>query len=1042
MQGSVELPAEANPLTENILFHVLRSAASSDSHQIQTGTKQLQQWEKKGGFFPLLQTVFIDRSLPFEVRYLAIIQLKNGIDKYWRKTATNAVSKEDKTVIRSRLLESAANEADQRLALQNALVISKIVRFEFPNDWPDVVNELLNLLRNSVAPGASPLYLHRILLVLLHVIKELATGRTIRMRSNLQSIAPEIFRTLGHIYVDKVQQWQSFLQQGGDDEGGALENIEQSLIAIKILRRILVAGFDFPNREKDVQEFWVVVRDQLGQFLALVTQESNPLTQPVRDLVEKHLMQLSKLHLETAKAHPAAFVLLPDSMDMTKAYWGLVLQFGEAFGAKTPSGDAQIGTEGDADDEEKSILERLSLKGLLLIRACLKMVFNPTQTFKYRHDQEKQEQAQAKEIVKQQLLGEDFVKEMMETVVTRYFVFRRSDLRQWEEEPDEWERREDMEGDDFEFSVRSCAEKLFLDLAINFKDLLVQPLLGVFYSVASPDNENILFKDSVYTAVGLAAPVLHHQLDFDSFIRSTLVQEVQKQKPGYSVLRRRIAILLGQWITIKVSEESKPLVYQIFQHLLNKNDPLNDHVVRVTAGRQLKNIADDWEFSIEAFLPHAPDTLGHLMALIGEVELTETKMALLNTISVIVERLEHHITPYANSIVSLLPPLWDQSGEQHLMKQAILTIFARLINAMKAESIPYHSMVIPIIRNTLEPGSDTQVYLLEDALDLWHAVLVQTPASASRDVLSLAQYLIPSLELGTDSLRKTLEIAETYLLLAPAEMCSDDMRTSLLKSLSSLLGSLRPEANGLVTHIVETFVRTAQLLGGEAAVEVLTSDILRSGLLSKLVDGLKGAWEAHQTTGPNARASAVDGIVETDYFSVLARLALASPRILLGALSSIRPEEPLPQRMGWLLTEWFDHFDNVASPTNKKLMCLALTSLLDTHADWILIRLQDLMTLWTDLYVELTEGNEDKSVDCLVWEQEPPQLTSPEAPDDARRRDLVYSDPVHRVNLVVCVRETLQRVVQGCGGGDRFRDEWLVNVDNDVVAAFGRLGLM
>ncbi|KAK7616199.1 armadillo-type protein [Phyllosticta citricarpa] len=275
MQGSVELPAEANPLTENILFHVLRSAASSDSHQIQTGTKQLQQWEKKGGFFPLLQTVFIDRSLPFEVRYLAIIQLKNGIDKYWRKTATNAVSKEDKTVIRSRLLESAANEADQRLALQNALVISKIVRFEFPNDWPDVVNELLNLLRNSVAPGASPLYLHRILLVLLHVIKELATGRTIRMRSNLQSIAPEIFRTLGHIYVDKVQQWQSFLQQGGDDEGGALENIEHSLIAIKILRRILVAGFDFPNREKDVQEFWVVVCDQLGQFLALVTQEPN-----------------------------------------------------------------------------------------------------------------------------------------------------------------------------------------------------------------------------------------------------------------------------------------------------------------------------------------------------------------------------------------------------------------------------------------------------------------------------------------------------------------------------------------------------------------------------------------------------------------------------------------------------------------------------------------------------------------------------------------------------------------------------------------------
>jgi hypothetical protein len=86
-------------------------------------------------FYPLLQSVFIDKSLPLEVRYLSIIQLKNGIDKYWRKTATNAVSKQDKNTIRSRLLESAVNEADSRLALQNALVVAKIVRFEFPNDW-------------------------------------------------------------------------------------------------------------------------------------------------------------------------------------------------------------------------------------------------------------------------------------------------------------------------------------------------------------------------------------------------------------------------------------------------------------------------------------------------------------------------------------------------------------------------------------------------------------------------------------------------------------------------------------------------------------------------------------------------------------------------------------------------------------------------------------------------------------------------------------------------------------------------------------------
>jgi hypothetical protein len=45
------------------------------------------------------------------------------------------VNKDDKAQIRVQLLESAVNEADQRLALQNALVVAKIVRFEYPVDW-------------------------------------------------------------------------------------------------------------------------------------------------------------------------------------------------------------------------------------------------------------------------------------------------------------------------------------------------------------------------------------------------------------------------------------------------------------------------------------------------------------------------------------------------------------------------------------------------------------------------------------------------------------------------------------------------------------------------------------------------------------------------------------------------------------------------------------------------------------------------------------------------------------------------------------------
>ena len=122
--------------------------------------------------------------------------------------------------------------------------------------------------------------------------------------------------------------------------------------------------------------------------------------------------------------------------------------------------------------------------------------------------------------------------------------------------------------------------------------------------------------------------------------------EAGKQKPGFNIIRRRIAIVISQWIAIKIAQEKKPIVYQIFQHLLDTSDPLNDQVVRVTAGRRFKDIADEWEFHADNFLPYAPTTLERLMALVQEVDLPDTKMALLNTISIIVERLEHHVSQW------------------------------------------------------------------------------------------------------------------------------------------------------------------------------------------------------------------------------------------------------------------------------------------------------------------------------------------------------------------------------------------------------------
>ena len=322
------------------------------------------------------------------------------------------------------------------------------------------------------------------MLILLFVIKELATGRLQRTRVSLQSAAPEVFQVLGSIYVSIVGSWLNNIYNS-EQHTNTYNALEQSLLSLRVIRRLLIAGYEFPNRNKEVQEFWAILESQFGTISSLLMHNVQLLSPNLRSLIETHLIQMSKLHLEMVKVHPAAFALLPNSIGLSKAYWNLITNFSLTFGSQTAITSPPIGRDGDTGEDEMPYTEIVTLKGLLLIRGCAKMVYSPIHTFKMQHAEDKVERKEAIELIKNNLLYNDMTREMMETLVTRFFVFRPRDLREWKEDPEEWERREEGEGDVWEFSIRSCAEKLFLDLVINNKDLLIQPLLDVFYTVAS-----------------------------------------------------------------------------------------------------------------------------------------------------------------------------------------------------------------------------------------------------------------------------------------------------------------------------------------------------------------------------------------------------------------------------------------------------------------------------------------------------------------------------------------------------------------------------
>lgn len=389
------------------------------------------------------------------------------------------------------------------------------------------------------------------------------------------------------------------------------------------------------------------------------------------------------------------------------------------------------------------------------------------------------------------------------------------------------------------------------------------------------------------------------------------------------------------------------------------------------------------------------------------------------------------------------------------MKQSILGILSALVSSMKAESQKYHAMIIPLIDSSVQLTSPTRVYLLEEAMDLWATILVQTSSPAPQETISLAQHLFPMYEAASDALRKALEITETYILLIPQHFLSES--THLLVPFSSLLGATKREAIGVITRLVELLVQSAEYIGGLQAVSQLTTNLVTSQFLYTLLTGLRTAYSAHQTTGPNRASSSIDGVVETDYLSVLARLALASPSLFTSALTAAWPQENFETTISWLLAEWFSHIDNIGDPERKKLSCLALTNLLQAGQPWILNHLQELMTVWTDTITELFEDSNDNNdlsvdgggggggggVDCLVYlDEQKLRPEGPEAPADERRRRLSFADPVHRLDVKVFLRERLQGAAAACGGQEAFEKSWVVNVDKDVLSGFGGLGVV
>jgi hypothetical protein len=72
-----------------LLFQTLKQATNQESQDVvKQAEANLAIFEREPNFFSTILEFYLNDSLDLNVRYMAILILKNGIEKYWRKTQT------------------------------------------------------------------------------------------------------------------------------------------------------------------------------------------------------------------------------------------------------------------------------------------------------------------------------------------------------------------------------------------------------------------------------------------------------------------------------------------------------------------------------------------------------------------------------------------------------------------------------------------------------------------------------------------------------------------------------------------------------------------------------------------------------------------------------------------------------------------------------------------------------------------------------------------------------------------------------------------
>lgn len=418
---------------------------------------------------------------------------------------------------------------------------------------------------------------------------------------------------------------------------------------------------------------------------------------------------------------------------------------------------------------------------------------------------------------------------------------------------------------------------------------------------------------------------------------------------------------------------------------------------------------DDFEFEAEQFLEFLEPVIALLFTLLKESHECDTKMTVLYVMSFIIEKMSMCIKLEVENLIQYLPLLWEESREHDMLRCAIISTLLQIIKALY--EIPSPEPIVAFIYQIIEMSTNinepSHVYLLDEGLELW-LIVVQYSRTMNHDLLKLCDNLLPLIEQSSNNLRTCLAITQTYIFLCP-DVFLPQYGKDIIKTCHYLLTDLRTEGVIVIYRLFLTVLRIAP----KYSIELLRP---------YLVEVFKKYYEH-------------EGFIQINqiYLQMIARILILDQV----TFSMILSEMGIPDAMDKIVTSWLVDMPAVARNNEKKLLALALTSLMTVSSDIIFENFSTIMANISATLNDITNEDEQSGakVDSLILTDDneaeigmmmfgygfiDTENMQNETPHYDRCRAVCLQDPTH----VIVLKDYLQNqliTLKGTIGDERYQ---------------------